>query len=630
MLTRIRESFLGWKAVAVLVILAASFVFFGVNMSFSGAAYVARVNGSDITPFDVQEFYTAQVNFYRQQIGEITPELDELLQRNAIEQMITNKVVETYLDDKGFVISDDAVQEAIRTNPTFAENGEFSYEVYRSQLALSGEVPSSFERDTRDNLRFGQLRESLETTAFVTPAELRRFIEINYETRTALVGQLPLTAFLPEADPSDEAIATFYADNTESFKTPEAATVDYIELTPAAVAESVSVDDTALQSYFDENADAYTTPPERNPRHILIPIDDDEDAALELATQLYDRAAGGEDFAALATEYSKDGGSQTLGGDLGWVRVGQFVGAVDDAVFAMQQGEIRGPVKSEFGYHVIRLDGIREGGRALFDDVRADVERDYRAQQAVEQFERRSDALANALFDNPELSSLAESQNIEIKRIDEFTRSTAGVFLNDDAVLDAVFGENAIRGDALSDTLQLSDERLIVLQVVEYRESATRPQSDVRDQIVAELQRQQADVAQAEAAVQISASDGDAAQFEAAIVAAGGTYDGERSSRRQGSGLDQALVSALFTTSRVQSLPFSGSVTGAGETRWVYRLSAIAQGNPADVPDAEKNQLRARLAQQTGAADLRDFVTALRDDATIKIGAAAIQGANDF
>lgn len=630
MLTRIRESFLGWKAVAVLVILAASFVFFGVNMSFSGAAYVARVNGADITPFDVQEFYQAQVSFYRQQVGEITPELDELLQRNSIEQMITNKVVETYLDDQGFVVSDETVQEAIRTNPTFAENGEFSYELYRSQLAQSGEAPASFERDTRDNLRFGQLRQALETTSFVTPAELRRFIEINYETRTALVGQLPLSTFLAEADPSDEAIAAFYTDNTESFKTPEAATVAYIELTPAAVAEAVTVDDTALQSYFQENAEAYETPPERNPRHILIPIDDDEDAALALATQLYERAAEGEDFAALATEYSKDGGSQSRGGDLGWVRVGQFVGAVDDAVFAMQQGEIRGPVKSEFGFHVIRLDGIREGGRAEFDDVRVDIERDYRAQQAVDQFERRSDELANALFDNPELASLAQSQNLEVKRIDEFTRSSAGVFLNDDAVLDAVFGENAVRGDDLSDTLQLSDQRLIVLQVSEYRESATRPQSDVRDQIIAELKRQQAEVAQTATANEIISSQGDAEQFEAAIVAAGGTYDGERSSRRQGSGLDQALVDALFAVARDQSLPYSGSVTGGSDIRWVYHLRAIAQGNPADVPDAEKNQLRARLAQQSGAADLRDFVTALRDDATIKIGAAAVQSTNDF
>ena len=632
MLTRIRESFLGWKAVALLVLLSASFVFFGVQMSFSGAAYVARVNGEDISPFEVQEYYNRQANNYRQQFGELPPQLSDMLRNTAVEQVITNKVIETYLDKQRFAVSDESVQQTIRDEPSFAEDGKFSYEVYRSQLSLIGQVPAGYERDLRDALRFEQLQSGLAASAFVTPSELRRFIEISYETRTAHVASLPLAAFMPQDPPADDAIAEYYASNEAEFQSPESASLEYIELTPSIVADALNVDEAVLRSYYDNNTERFTTPAERNPRHILVPIDDDEDAALELANELYERASGGEDFAALASEYSKDGGSAARGGDLGWVRPGQFVGAVDEAVFAMTEGEIRGPVKSEFGYHIVRLDGIREGGVSLFDEVRADVEREYREQQGAEQFSVRSNRLADTLFDNPDLASLAESQGLAVQTIDDFTRASAGIFLNNETVLDTVFGPDAIRGDALSDTIELTDDRLVVLRVVEYREAATQALAEVRERIVETLNREAALEAQQQFADTLV--DGpaalDAQAFTAAVTDAGGEFLGELALRRNDEEADASLVRAVFAVDPQAQLPMTAAVAGAGDTYFVYRLDAIAAGKGDDLSAAEREGIRAQLARQMGEVDLRNFVTALRESATIKLGSATIQTADDF
>ncbi len=631
MLTKIRESVMGWKAVVVLVVLSASFVFFGVNMSFSGGSYFAKVNGEEISTFEVQELYTAQSNQFRQQFGELTPDLDRIVQQNVVQQLITNKVVETYLDDERIVVTDNAVIDAISNEPSFQQDGKFSAALYREQLALSGRFPAEFERDMAKSLRFGQLQRGIEGSAFITPSALRQFIELSAEQRTFEFGLLPISAFAVDEAPDEAAIQTFYDENQLSFQTADSATLSYLELSQTAVADTLTVTDEALGLWYEGNKASFETPPERNPRHILIPVEDDESAAQALATEIYNRIQAGEDFAALAGEFSKDGGSAELGGDLGWVREGQFVGSVDDAVFAMTEGELRGPVRSEFGFHVLRLDGIRSGGIPPLDEVRADVERDYRQAEAANRYDDIRDELADALFDNPDLEVLAESQGLALKSVEAFTRSTAGIFLNDDAVLDVVFGDNAIRDGALSDILTLADGRTLVMRVDEYRPAETRQLADVREDIIAELNRQRSEEAlTAAAAALVSGEYADSAAFEAAVIEAGGTFSSATTAGRTATTPSAALVADVFAQSRHEALPRSASVAIETGDRYVYRLQAIDAGDATAISEAERAALRAQLASRQGSSDLQAMVTQLTEDASIKMGAAELQSANDF
>ncbi len=630
MLTKIREGFMGWKAIVVLVVLAASFVFFGVNMTFTGGAYFARVNGEDISPFEVQELYQAQASQYLQQFGQLTPELDQIIEQNVVQQLITNKVIETHMDAERIVVTAQAVKDAIMEEPSFQIDGQFSNEQYRSQLALSGRVPAQFERDLAQSLRFQQFQSAVTGSAFVTPSSLRKFIELSSEQRDAAVGTLTLEQFMPDELPADAEVEAFYAENEISFQSPDSASIEYLELSPTTVAESLVVTDEALALWFENNRDSFETPPERNPRHILIPLDDDEAAAEQLATDVYQRAIEGEDFATLAAEFSKDGGSAQVGGDLGWVRPGQFVGAVDDAVFAMEEGDIRGPVKSEFGFHVIRLDGIRAGGLPDLADVRAEVERDYRAAEADTRFEAQRDELADALFDNPDIAALAEAQNLTVQAIEEFTRSSAAVFLNDDTVLETVFGDNAIRGDALSDVISLSDGRTLVLRVTDYRPATTRALDDVRDDIVAELQRQSASTALAAAADTLAVGEYvDDAAFEQAVTAAGGTFAPSQAFSRSSAEPSPILVGNLFGVNSATDMPTLGHVE-TGEAAYIYRLTAITPGDPSALTDAERQRLRQQLLARSGSADLRAMVNRLSEKASIKLGGAQINNSSDF
>ncbi len=627
MLTQIRESFLGWKAVVVLVVLAASFVFFGVNMSFSDGGYVAKVDGVEIKPFEVQQLYNAQANQYRQQLGTLPPEIDVQLQQRALNDVITSTVVRSYLNKEGYAATDEQIAESIRQIPAFQEDEKFSSQQYRALLATQGITPQRFEADQRDNLRIQQLRAGLVDTAFITPAELRQYIEIVNETRTVEYGVIPLETYLPDANPEEAEVLAYYDANADDYQTVDSANIDYIELNNAAVEAGIEVNDEILQSYFETVSESFTTPEERNPRHILIPVDDDEEAASQQADAIYARVEAGEDFAELAETFSKDGGSASRGGDLGWVRQGQFVGSVDEAVFAMAEGELRGPIKSEFGFHIVRLDAIRPGGVPALADVRFEVEQQYRAEQAANQFFLVSNELSDALFDGPELEQLAESQGLSVQSMPEFTRDTGAIFANNEQVLDAIFGENAIRDGALSDPIDVAEDRIVVLRVNDFKPASVRPLDEVRNDIIAAIRRDQALAAREEAVSQLianqrSAPDGDFAQ---AVTARAGTHNEAITVDRRSDAVPGTVLVEVFDARKpIPGAPSLGTARAPGDALYVFRVREVAAGNPGDLSEQERNALRTSLALQHGETLLAAFVSELRDTAKIKVGGAVI------
>ena len=631
MLYQIRETLGGKIALAILFVLAVSFVFFGVNMSFTSAGYLAKVNGEAISIFEVQQLYQNQASQYREQLGSLPAELDRQLQQMAVDQVITGTAVRTYLDDAGYRVHDDIVEKSIKEIPVFHnDDGIFERQIYRDFLAARGIPVTQFENDQRDNLRIAQLQQGIAETAFVTPAELRREIELVNETREYTAAVLERSRFVPEAEPSDEEIAAFYEDNPGLFQTEDSASISYVELTREAVAGKVEVTDDVLEEYFESVAASFEMPAERNPRHILIPVDDDEDAARTLADDLKRQIDEGADFAELAKEYSKDGGSAVEGGDLGWVRQGQFVGPVDDAVFAMEEGEVRGPVLSEFGYHIIRLDGIREKRVPPLAEVRDRVERQYREDQAAQRFLSVSNALADALFDNPDLDELAASENLEIGTFDTFTRADGVMFANNEEVMSAVFGDDAVRGAALSDLIEVADDRQVIIRVNEFRPAATRPLGDVRAEIVERINLQRASEALEDAVEDLLARARSAGSLSDAVVDSETTIGEAVTIERNAADVSPALRAAVFDApSPEDGVPVFGQATEANGDAVVFELGRVIPGRVTELSVADRDNRRRRLAERDGLSDFGAFVAFVRDSADVKLGSAQVFTTDD-
>ncbi len=228
-----------------------------------------------------------------------------------------------------------------------------------------------------------------------------------------------VAAFSADVTIDDAAIASRYENNQASYQTAETVDLEYIELALADIAATVELTEEDLRAAYEEERERFETTEERRASHILIEVaDGEEDAARATAESVAARVQGGEDFAAVAAEVSADAGTKTQGGDLGWIGRGMLVGPFEDALFAMQVGEISAPVRTEFGFHIIRLDELRAGEVQSFEAVREELAAETRTRQAEDEFYDRANELGEAAFDAySELATVASSMDLPIKTL---------------------------------------------------------------------------------------------------------------------------------------------------------------------------------------------------------------------
>ena len=625
MLQNIRQKITGPMALVVLALLCIPFIFVGYNYGgMTQAGFAVKVNGQEIPARQIRVAYQNQAARIREQLDEIPPALEQQLRQAAYEGVIRSTLLTQYLREQGYRVSDAAVQQSIRELPVFQENGQFSFELYQGLLASRGIAPASFEADQRRSLQIDQLQSAVETTAFSTPSELRRYIELERETRTISYLEFGIEDFLDRVEIGEEELQAYYDENPELFRTPASVTFDYIEISRDTVAERIQPTEEELRAYYEDVQDSYTRDQERNPGHILITTDErSEDEARALAAELTERARAGEDFAELAAEYSGDTLSAEQGGDLGWVARGQFVEPVEEAVFDMEQGEIRGPVESEFGFHVLRLNDVRGGGTPSLDEVRDELVAAYRADRIGEQYLELSNSLADQLFDTPDLDEAAAALGMEVSTAGNYTRSGSAELAPAPTLLDALFGENALPKGATSDLLNLAEDRVMVVQVTGRQDASRRPLAEVRDEVERRARRDAAAVMARARLEELRANvEGGMALEEAAAEVEAETVT-DRQINRNAPGLPQALAAAVFSAEMPADGAKVGSVATADGGFVLYRLTDITPGRAETIPPEQREQARTGLARQAGVSDLSAFIDQLVEEAEIVQGTAA-------
>ncbi len=369
MLTQIREKFAGGIAIAILAVIGVSFVFFGANLDFRASSFAATVDGSKI-PAGVFE------NTYRQQLernptlAQLPPEFRLQVRQGVLDALIRERLVELHLIDAGYQVSEAQVDAAIQRVPEFQVDGAFDLETAETLLLEIGYTTNQFRAAQRRQMREAQLRDAIGGTALVTPAEYRRYLNLVAEQRLVFIATFDIEGVAAEVEVSDEMIAAFYDADESLFLLPETATIEYIELSRAAVAETIEITEQAINEHYLDSQSRYVQDEQRQARHILILFNDDDAAAEAVALDLLARINAGESFEELAAEYSMDGGTAAAGGDLGSLTQTQLPGELGSAIFTMQQGDVTGPIRSDFGFHLVRLDVIAEQGPLPLEQVR--------------------------------------------------------------------------------------------------------------------------------------------------------------------------------------------------------------------------------------------------------------------
>ena len=620
MLQKIREKFLGGVAIVILGLIAVTFVFVGgANFAFIGGNYSAKVDGVEIGIGTFENAYRSQIEA-NPQIAQLPPEFRMQVREGVLENLIQQQLVDNYLAKAGFQIPDRLVTEAVQQITDFHVDGKFDRDTYKQVLAQYGRDPKSFEEQQRQRIRGSQLQRAIAATAIVTPAEYRRYLNLAAEQRVARLATFDGAAIAADVEVSDEQVQAYYDANYTMFQLPESVDIEFIEIDRDELAETIEISEEALAEYYEIEKARFLEDERRKARHILILFDDDEEAAEAKAAELLAQIQGGASFEELAAEHSMDGGTASNGGDLGALTQTQLPDALGDAIFDMDVGELAGPVKSDFGFHVIRLDDILPKGSRPLDQVRGDLLAEMRETEADDLFRSALDAASDALFDAEDMQAISAASGLAIETAEGFTRNGGEPLGSNQAAIDAIFEESVLKEGRISDIIELDANRSALFRVTSYYEAQLQPLAEVRDQIVETVRANEAEaimVARAEQMLQLLAEGQD---FAAAAEAVGATVAEPALISRQAQDVDQSVLFAVFTAGKpALDKPVTGRTQNMAGGYTVYSVDAVLPGRPESIPLAERDSGKQQLAQQSGFADLTAFVMALRTDADIII-----------
>lgn len=494
MLQSIRENIKGVGAWVIVIFLCVPFAFWGINQYFDTAAQSAAavVNGEEISSFQVEQAYQQRYQQLLEAFGDQLPAdmiNQQALRREQLNQLIVEELLRQKMQDLGYRASDDQVRAMLRQVPAFQQDGQFSPDLYRQALAMSGRTPASFEALIRRDVALQQLQEGVNGTAFATPREAALMVALEDQGRRHSAVVVPNDVFAQSLEISDEELQQYYENNNSRFMTEEKVDLAYVEVSLDQFAEDVEVTEEALRERYENRADQYASEEERLARHILIEGDDAE--ARARAESALQRIQAGESFEAVAAEMSDDPVSAEDGGDIGLIQRGQLEGPFEDALFSMEEGEVAGPVQTDFGFHVIKLDSIKAPELLPFEEIRDELARDYQEQQAGDRFDDAVQRMADATFrDEGSLESAAEEIGVEVRTVEDVTRNRGTGVASNPEVRNAAFSDTVLGEGINSDPIQLGEEQVVVVRVVDHEPAQPKPleevEAQVRDQLRAE------------------------------------------------------------------------------------------------------------------------------------------------
>lgn len=496
-----------WLMYTVLGALALIFAAWGaygiVDVSIGGSNYAAEAGGQKVSLESARNAWLQQQTQYQQRLGgEIPPEQKRMLQDHLLESLIRDALLTERAHDLGYRVSEKDVLTAVREEPAFQLDGKYSAEIAKERLAQAGISLGAFEEELRGALQRSQVENGIAVSDFQTPAEIQRARELQNEQREVRYALLPSDKYSANVQVDDAAVQAYYKDHQAQYMTPELAHLQYAELRLDQLAAQVTPSEADLRAAYEKNKSRYVEPEKRHARHILIPFGKDDAAARKQAQDVFAQAKAGKDFGALAKQYSQDPGSANKGGDLGWADREQFKGPFADALFGMAVGEIRGPVKTQYGYHIIKLDEIQPGKVKTFEEARPELEAELKRNSATDRFgEIQEQVQAKVDLVGNDLDTLAKEFNLQTGDVPQFLRGSGGAPLGvAQPIQDMVFGDSALQPGHIGGPVLVGEDRLVLVKVLEHRKPQAKPLAEVRDGIVAVIRKERGSQAALKAA----------------------------------------------------------------------------------------------------------------------------------
>ncbi len=480
MLSAIRNKSKGWVAYVVVGFITIPFALFGIQDYVSGSsnASIATVDGEDIDiNIYYQELNTQQRNLQQQLGAAYSQEIDNALKQTLIDSMINEKLVENFASSLDIVTLDDEVRSVIEMNQAFQVDGEFSEDRYSQLLRLNSYSPAGYEIAQSRALTRDQIKRNLSSSAFMSSTQIKQLNDLASQEREVSYIALNTKDYESQVSVSQSEISDYFNENRSSFIESRKVKVDFVELSLEDMQEPANPDEETLQSLYDDNSELYTNSERRRAQHILIESE-------EIAKDLLDQINQGADFSELAIANSKDTSSNEKGGDLGFFERDLMGAEFDEAAFAMSVGEVSEIVSTDYGYfHIIKLTDIETETVQSFNDVREQLVALHKNNVSKKMLFDLLEEFTSLAYEES-LDMVANQFGLELQTSDYFANSSQQF---DEAFVSAAFSAAVIDDGENSEVIELSAEKFVVLSLSSSQPEREKELDEVKDQVASIL-----------------------------------------------------------------------------------------------------------------------------------------------
>jgi peptidyl-prolyl cis-trans isomerase D len=654
MLQALRDKTSGWIAIVILGLLMIPFAFFGMEQYLfqNSASYAAKVeappswwpSAPDVWPvrkllwqseeIDADDFRTRLEQVRQQQRSAQGEQFDAREfesvdnKRRVLDQLIDQAIMRLSARNAGVVIGDTQVRDEIQAIPAFQVDGKFDPQRY--QLALQSQVPArtpqEFQELVRESLQQSLVPTQLAQSSFVTPTEIERLMRLLGERRDVSFVVLPPRA--PDTGAiSAKEIQDWYRTHAADYRAPETVAIEYVEIDGNALPPPPPADEATLRARYEQEKARFVDAEQRLASHILVRIEPGADAAAQKAaeqkaTQLAQQAKQpGADFAALARANSDDTGSKEAGGDLGWVEKGVMAAPFEQALFSMQPGEIRGPVKTDFGWHVIQLRESKSGQQVPFEQARDTLAQEQATSDRERAFNDLVGKLVDQVYRNPStLAPAAREAKLPVQKLGPFARGQGTGIAANPAVQRAAFSDALVQDGTVSDPIEIAPSHSVLIRVTDHQPERALPLAQVRDRVVAAIRQDRAKKAAEQDAEALVAAVRGGKTLQALASERGLAAQDVPNVPRGAPVPDPAATEAYF-----QAPPPAGGKPSPGKVALpdgsfvVFAVNKVTPGDPKDATPQERDMLKQQLAQLNGNEDTAAMLRALRKRMNITV-----------
>lgn len=618
-----------------LALIALSFAFFGVDsyMRDGGAgADLAKVGDSKITAQQFEQAWRDQQDRMRQSLGPNykpeamnTPEARLAVLNSLVDQRML--LIEA---SKGrLAAGDDLLREIISKIPSLQENGQFSMARYEAALRGQGTTQQQFEAQLRQDLILQQLVGAVGDSGIVSNTSADAILRIQSEERQVAELRIAPEQFANKVKIDAASVQKYYDENKKQFELPEQAKAEYVVLSLDALLAQISVSDAEVKTWYEGHKDRYQQAEERRASHILVMANADASAAdkakakskAEEVLEAVQKSPA--KFAELARQNSQDPGSAEKGGDLGFFGRGMMVKAFEETVFSQKEGEVSGLVQSEFGYHIIKLTGIKASKQRSLDEVRPEIEGELKRQAASRKFAEAAEAFTNTVYEQSDsLQPVVEKFKLKVQQSSWLPKNPNPQIvaalgpLGNEKVLTSLFSDDSLKNKRNTEAVEVAPNTLLAARVLEHKPAALKPFDSVKAEIEARLKAQEA------SALARQAGEARLAELQKGGEDKVGWALVKNVSRLQGRQVPPAAVQAIFKAD-VHKLPaYVGAEVGGGNYM-LYKIMKVSQAESAN--ENQRKVLQSEYGTIVAQEDFAAYLTALRARYKVEINKASLE-----